>query len=156
MQLFGDNHLAHGILKRDIGAGSEREVDGGNLGQPGPARIDDNQSAAPAQNLLPDARANDRMAFERIGTSDQNGCRVLDIVETVGRCPGAQYRLHRSRGRRVTNPRTAIDIIGADHHPGKFLGEIAVLIGRSGRRQHADCVGSMLRHDRFQPGCRAA
>ena len=132
MQLFRYYDVRDRILQRDIGSRFEREMDGGNFGKPGPARVDHYQLAAPAQNLLPDARANYRMAFQRIGASDQNRRRALDVIETVGRCPGTQYRLHRSRRWRVTYPRTAIYIVGADHHPGKFLGEIAVFIGRAG------------------------
>ena len=146
VQPFLDDRVRHRVQQRNVRARPKLQMQSRVIGQFDPARIDDDQFR-PAADRLHDAIADDRMVLRRIGAAHQNRAGQFDVVERIGGGAGSQHELHPGRRRRMADPRAAVDVVGADHDSGEFLGDVVLFVGRPGRPEHADGVRAELVDD---------
>jgi hypothetical protein len=81
-----------------------------------------------AKYRLPNARADYRVIFGRVGTADENAFRKLSVVEGI-------YCAPRCRASFSSPPLTAyssaaIDVASADNYPGEFLRHVILFVRR--------------------------
>ena len=142
--------MCHRVEERDVRAGPHREITRSVVRELSAPRINDDETCA-AQHGLFDARAEDRMVLSGICPTHQNGPGALDIVERAGREAGTKDLLQCCRTRRVADPGTAVDVVGADDSAGELLREIVILVRCARGSEDADTVGSVLLNQLAQP-----
>ncbi len=71
------------------------------------------------------------MIFCGIGTGDDDHISGFNIGDGIGHCTTAECRGQTGHSRAMSEPSAMIDIVGLQHRPGKFMGDVVLLIGDS-------------------------
>ena len=160
-ETLGDDHVCHRVEQGHIRPRLDREMTRRVGRQFDPPRIDHDQMRTAASGLS-DAGADHRVVFQRVGATHENRAGDLDVIERVGREPRTEHRLEAGRARRVTDARTAVDVVRPNDRPRELLGEVVVFVRRTRGCEDADAVRTVAidqipqaaRHDGagFRPG----
>ena len=118
IQVFVDEDLRQRIRQRDIGARLQLQVKMGT-GELGAPRIDDDEPGTVA-GRLPDAGANHRVTLGRIRAPEEDRAGTLQVVEAVGRHPGAEDLLEAGGAGRVAHTCAAVHVVRAEDDPGEL------------------------------------
>jgi hypothetical protein len=79
-----------------------------------------------------------------IGSDDKNATGILDFRNGIGHGPTTEGGGKTCHRRGMSETGAVIHVIGADHGPGKFLGQIIFFVGDFGRNQYADAVRTVF------------
>ena len=83
------------------------------------------------------------MVFRGVGAGDQDDVGLLDIGDGVGHRATSERCGQTGHGGAVSETGAVIDVVGLEHRPGEFLGDVVFLVGDPGRGQHADAVAAV-------------
>ena len=120
--------------QRDIGAGAEADEFVGMGRRPGEARVADDEGGVVLLFRLQDVLHGDRVGFRRVGADEEDGARLLDIVEVVGHGAVAPGVGHAGNCRRVTDASLVVTVVGAPEGV-EFTEQVGLFIAELGRSQ---------------------
>ena len=146
-QVLPPQHVQHPVHERDVGARAQRQVEIGQVGGLGPARIghDDHDVVGRLLLAAPDALEGDRVAVGGVGSDQQKAVGSLEIRPGAGWAVGAQ-RARVADGRRGhAQARVGVEVVGAQEALGELAGQV-VLLGR-------ELPGGVDRHGVPAVGC---
>jgi len=78
------------------------------------------------------ATGNKRMAFCCIRTDNKNTCSILDFRNGISHGSTSKRCGQTDHSRGMSETGTMVDIVGANHRPGKFLNQVILFIGNFG------------------------
>ena len=143
---FPEHHVQHAVQQRDVGAGLDREVQVGDGGGLGAARIDDDDLQRRVARLrVLDAAKQDRVRERGVRAGDEERRRVGDVVVAARRRVGAERRLVAGDRARHAKARVGVDVVGADQALGELVEDVVVLGKELARDVERDGVGSVRR-----------
>ena len=145
---FPQHHVQHAVEERDVAAGLDRQVQVGDGGGLGAARIDDDdlQRRVGAARVL-DAAKQDRVRERGVRAGDEERRRVREVVVAARRRVGAERRLVAGDRARHAQARVGVDVVGADQALGELVEDVVVLGQELARDVERDRVGA-VRGDR--------
>ncbi len=146
-QVFPKQHVQHGVVERDVGAGQDGEVQIGGPGGVGTARVDhDDLQFRPGRACVLDAAEQHRMGPGHVGAGDQQAVGVGDVLVGTGRRVGAQRSLVAGHGGTHAQARVGVDVVGADQALGQLVENVVVLGQQLAADVEGDAVGTVLRN----------
>ena len=119
--------LAHRIEQRDIGAGSQLQM---QIGQPRQLRapgIDDDQGHPSPMRLL-DPGPDHGMGLRRIRPHHHNQLGQIEILNGIGRRRSAERFHHAGDGRAVADAGTVVDVVRPDHATHELAEQIILFV----------------------------
>lgn len=143
--------VQHHVQERHIGAGAQLQVVPGVSGEFDLSGVDDDTGDALHEFLL-DPGPGDGVGIGGIGADDQDAVGGIQIGDGIGGGTGAEGALQAQGGGRMTHPRAAIDVVGADDRAHEFLHEVVFFIGGAGRRDAGDGVRAVFLFDALEFG----
>lgn len=143
--------VQHHVQERHIGTGAQLQVVPGVSGEFDPSGVDDDTGDALHEFLL-DPGPGDGVGIGGIGADDQDAVGGIQIGDGIGGGTGAEGALQAQGGGRMTHPRAAIDVVGADDGAHEFLHEVVFFIGGAGRRDAGDGVRAARLFDALEFG----
>ena len=144
-QVFPEQHVEHGVVERNVGAGQDGQVQVGGLGGVGAARVDDDEfhfGAGRARVL--DATEQHRMRPGGIRPGDQQAVGMGDVLVGTRRRVGAQRGLVAGHGGAHAQARVGVDVVGADQSLGQLVEDVVVLRHELAADVKGDAVGAVL------------
>ena len=90
------------------------------------------------------------MRVGRIGADHHDDVGLLDAVEILRACRGAEGLAQSVSGRRMADPGAGIGVVVAERRAGQLLHQIGFLVGAARRRDDADRVLARLRLDTLE------
>ena len=146
-----DRRVQHAVEQRDVAARLDREVQVGELGRLGAARVHhDDLHLRPRRAGGLDAAEQDGMRPRGVGAGDEQTVGPLQILVAGGRRVGAQRLLVADHRRAHAQPRVAVDVVGADQAARQLVERVVVLGQQLARDVEADGIRPMLGADRQQ------
>ena len=152
-EAFAPQHVQHRVQQRDVGAGSQRQVEIGDVGGLGPARVADHDRhiVGRLELPLPDPLEGDRVAVGGVGADQQEAVGEIDVGVRHGRAVGSQRPLVSGCRRGHAEPGVRVEVIGADEPPRELGAEVVLLGEELARRVEGDRVRSVRRDDLAHP-----
>ena len=89
-------------------------------------------SLLPVAHCLLYLQANYGVSLGGVGANSQDTGGITNFTDGVGHCPAAEGCGQTGHGGGMSETGTVVNIVGAQHRPGKFLDDIVVLVGALG------------------------
>ena len=122
--------MQQAVKQRDVGPRLDREVQVGEIGGRGAARIDhDDLQRRVALLRRLDPAEQDRVRPGGVRSGDEDEVGMVDVLVARGRRVGAEGRLVTRDRARHAQPRVGVDVVGADE-PLRQLVEDVVFLGQ--------------------------
>ena len=109
-------------------------------GEADAAVVGDDQ-ARPVSDGIQDAAADQGMLFGGVGADDEDDVGLVEAGDGVGHRPGAECFGQSGHGGGVAEAGAVVDVVGAEHRPGKLHQQVILLVGRLGRGGEHDRIG---------------
>src|SRR5262245_23182730 len=93
-----------------------------------------------------------RMCLPRVRSPQEDHVRVLCFLEGAGAAARAEHCRQTDDAGRVSGPVAAIDVVTADDHAGKLLGDEVHLVGGLGATEQAERPRTVTLDNRLQAG----
>ena len=135
------------VLQGYIGAGLDRQVDIGKLGEHGDPGIDHDQREFTFLQRFLEAPVDDRMLLRQVRAPGNQAMGVLEILVAAGRPVGAERPLVPGHGRGHAQGGVAVVVVGADQAPGELAQGVELLGENLPGRYHRKGVAPVFTLD---------
>src|SRR5579883_1604728 len=149
LEARGYDFTSDGIGENDIGADIECGPHICPLNRARSSRIDSEETRTilyPLQKMMKE----NRMRFARIRSPEEDHIRFFDLLVGVRTTACTEYRRQTGDARGMSSTVAAVDIVAADHHAGKLLGDVVHLVRRLRAAEHAERRTTVLFDHRFE------
>lgn len=144
------------VEQRDVGVGGDAEMEVGEVGGGGPARVDRHDLHRRARGLGGgEALVEHRMAPGEVGTDQHDEIRFLKILVGAGHGVGAEGASVSRDGGGHAEARIGVDVGGADEALHELVGDVIVLGEQLARAVDRDALrrgGGDARRDEIERG----
>ena len=124
---FPQHDMQHAVKQAYISAGLNRQIQIGNFGRVGAARVakDDFHLRVGRFGVF-NTPEKDRVCIRRVAADDENALGVIHVVVAVGRCISPQCLLVASHGTAHAQARVGVYVVGAYQALGQLVEDVIV------------------------------
>ena len=146
---LGDDHVQQRVEKRDVGAGAELEHVGGVALQGLAPGVHHDEGRLLCRLL--EEGGGDGVVLGGVGADHDDDVGVLARGERGGHCPRADAFEERNDRRGVAQPRTVVDVVGAEALADHLLDEVGLLVRALGGAEAGERRSAVAVADRCEP-----